>query len=279
LIRGKCDEKAKFGWVGVMPLARQYGPWAVIAGGSEGIGVAFAEQLAAAGINLLLIARNAAKLEAVAGAIKAQHGVVVRTAAVDLASPEMADKVTAVSNDIEVGLLVYNAGAVSGPKLVIDQEPEEIMQLIRLNTIGQTMLARHFGQAMAARGRGGIVLIGSMGANAGCKQLAVYSAVKAYTMTFAEALWAEMQPCGVDVVALIIGRTRTPALERSEYGQDSGVPAAEPDDIARFALANLANGPVLVPPELEAAFLALRAMPRRQAVETMTRALEPQTSR
>jgi uncharacterized protein len=157
--------------------------------------------------------------------------------------------------------------------------PEDIMHLIRLNTIGQTMLARHFGQAMAARGRGGIVLIGSMGANAGCYQLAVYSAVKAYTMTFCEGLWAELQPAGVDVAALMIGRTRTPALERSEYGKDSGVPAAEPDDIVRFAFANLANGPVLVPLELEAAFLALRAMPRRQAVETMTRALAPQTSR
>lgn len=260
-----------------MTLSAKYGPWAVIAGGSEGIGVAFAEQLAAAGVNLLLIARNANTLDAVADAITADYGVTVRTAAIDLASAEMGDQVAKASSDIETGLLIYNAGAVSGPKLVIDQTPDEIMQLIRLNTIGQTMLARQFGQAMARRGRGGIVLIGSMGANAGCKQLAVYSAVKAYTMTFAEALWAEMLPCGVDVAALIIGRTRTPALERSEYGRDSGVPAAEPSDIARFALANLANGPVLVPPELEAGFTALRAMPRRHAVETMTRALAPQT--
>lgn len=260
-------------------LAVDYGPWAVIAGGSEGLGVAFAEQLAAAGINLLLIARNAAKLEAVAEAIIGRHNVQVRTAAIDLASTEMADKVADAAKDIEVGLLVYNAGGVDGPKLLIDQGANEILHLIRLNSVGQTLLARHFGQAMAARGRGGIILIGSMGANAGGKRLAVYSAVKAYTMTFAEALWAEMQPAGVDVAAMIIGRTRTPALERSEYGQDSGVPAAEPDDIARFALTNLANGPVLVPPELEAAFLALRAMPRRQAVETMTRALAPQTSK
>ena len=260
-------------------FAQKYGPWAVIAGGSQGVGVAFAEQLSAAGINLLLIARNAAKLDEVAAAIRKQHSVQVRTAAIDLTADDMVEQVATVSDDLDVGFLLYNAGAASGPKLVIDQSPKDIMHLIRLNTIGQTMLARHFGKAMAARGRGAIVLVGSGGANAGCYQLAVYSAVKAYTMTFAEGLWAELQPSGVDVAALMIGRTRTPALERSLYGQDSDVAAAEPDDIARFALANLANGPVLVPPELQASFLALRAMPRRQAVETMTRALSSQTSK
>jgi uncharacterized protein len=261
-----------------MSLTEQYGPWAVIAGGSEGLGISFAEQLAAEGINLMLIARSADKLEAVAAPMRAKHGVQVRTAAIDLASENVTAAVASACGDIEVGLLIHIAGAASGPNLVIDQTEEEIMHLIRLNSIGQTMLARHFGKAMAERGRGGIILTGSMGANAGCFQLAVYSAVKAYTLTFAEGLWAEMRPRGVDVAALMIGRTRTPALERSEYGRDSDVPAAEPDDIARFALANLANGPVLVPPELEAAFLGLRAMPRRQAVETMTRALSSQTS-
>lgn len=260
-----------------MNLAAKYGPWAVIAGGSEGVGVSFAEQLAAAGINLLLIARNAAKLDDVAASIRTQHSVQVRTAAIDLTADDMVEQVAAASSDLDVGFLLYNAGAASGPKLVVDQSPQDIMHLIQLNTIGQTMLARHFGKDMAARGRGAIVLVGSGGASAGCYQLAVYSAVKAYTINFAEGLWAEMQPSGVDVAALVIGRTRTPALERSEYGQDSPVPAAEPDDIARFALANLDQGPVLVPPQLEASFLALRAMPRRKAVETMTRALSSQT--
>jgi short-subunit dehydrogenase len=262
-----------------MAVAAKYGPWAVIAGASEGLGVSFAEQLAAAGINIILIARNAQKLDEVAAMLVDRFAVQVRKAVIDLTSDDMVERVAAASEDVDVGFLLYNAGAVSGPKLVIDQGREEIMHTIRLNTIGQTMLAQHFGQKMVARGRGGIVLVGSGGAHAGCYQLAVYSAVKAYTMTFAEGLWAEMQPSGVDVAALMIGRTRTPALERSEYGQDSGVAAAEPDDIARFALANLENGPVLVPPELQAAFLAMRAMPRRQAVETMTRALAPQTSK
>jgi uncharacterized protein len=263
-----------------MSLAAQYGPWAVIAGGSEGLGVSFAEQLAAAGINLLLIARGTAKLAELAAGITNQYPVEVRTAAIDLAATDMVEQVAAASAGLEVGFLLYNAGAASGPKLVVEQHEDEIMHLIRLNAIGQTMLARHFGAGMAARGRGAIILIGSGGASAGCYQLAVYSAVKAYTINFAEGLWAELGPQGVDVAALVIGRTRTPALERSEYGQGADVPpAAEPDDVARFALANLTEGPVLVLPAVEPGFNALRAMPRRQAVETMTRALAPQTQK
>jgi uncharacterized protein len=256
----------------------RYGPWAIIAGGSEGLGASFAEQLADAGINLLLISRSADKLETLAHRIKSRRNVLVRTAAIDLAAQDMLEKVASVSGDIEAGLLICNAGGAMGPSLLTAQDEAEIIRLIRLNVIGPTMLARHFGKAMAARGSGAMVLVGSMGANAGCYQLAVYSAAKAYAITLAEGLWAEMQPQGVDVAALVIGRTRTPALERSDYGRGQDVPAAaEPDDIARFALANLAQGPVLVPPGLETAFAALRAMPRREAVEIMTKALAPQT--
>lgn len=263
-----------------MSLAAKYGPWAVIAGGSEGLGVSFAMQLAAAGINLLLIARSADKLEVEAQAIRRHYPVEIRTAAIDLTASDMVEQVAADSIGLDVGFLLYNAGAALGPKLVIDQSEQDIMHLIRLNTVGQTLLSQHFGRSMALRGRGAIVLVGSGGAHAGCYQLAVYSAVKAYTMTFAEGLWAELQPVGVDVAALMIGRTRTPALERSEYGQNSAAPpAAEPDDIACFTLANLDNGPVLVPPDQEASFQALRAMPRRKAVEIMTRALASQTQK
>jgi uncharacterized protein len=254
-----------------------YGPWAVIAGGSEGVGAAFAQQLAAQGINLVLIARTAGTLAAAAATIRGDHGVEVRTAAIDLARPDMMDAVRTVADGLDVGMLVYNAGAARGPAPLIEQPVDEALQLIQLNTVGQTLLARHFGRAMAERGSGAIILVGSLGAIAGCKNLAVYGAVKAYTQTFAEALWAELQPAGVDVAALMIGRTRTPALERTELNENAGVPTAEPDDIAAFALAHLSEGPVLVPPEHQQSFDAMRAMPRRKAVNIMTRSLEPQT--
>ena len=88
---------------------------------------------------------------------------------------------------------------------------------------------------------------------------------------------AEMAPHGVNAAALMIGRTRTPALERTELHENTGVPTAEPDDVVAYALAHLGDGPVLVPPEHQKSFEAMRAMPRRKAVEIMTRSLEPQT--
>jgi uncharacterized protein len=258
-------------------FASRYGPWALIAGGSEGVGVAFAHQLAERGLNLVLVARKPGPLEETAAAVRAAHSVEVRTLALDLTREDMLGAIRAVSDELDVGTLIYNAGAASGPVALIDQPSEAALANIRLNVIGQTLLAQHFARDMAARGRGAIVLLGSLGAIAGGKNLAVYCGVKAFTQTFAEGLWAEMQPHGVDVAALMIGRTRTPALERTPLHENTGVPAADPSDIAAYALANLSEGPVLVPPEHQPGFAAMRAMPRRKAVEIMTRSLEPQT--
>jgi uncharacterized protein len=260
-----------------MSFAAQYGPWAVIAGGSEGVGASFAHQIAAEGINIVLLARNAATLAETATAVNSQHGVEVRTLRVDLTADDMLDRIEAATADVEIGTLIYNAGSAAGPVALIDQPLPQALSNIRLNVFGQTILAQHFARGMAARGRGAIVLVGSLGAIAGCKNLAVYGAVKSYTQTFAEGLWAEMQPHGVNVAALMIGRTRTPALERTELHENTGVPTAEPDDVVAYCLANLGEGPVLVPPEHQQSFDAMRAMPRRKAVQIMTRSLEPQT--
>lgn len=260
-----------------MSFVARYGRWAVVAGGSEGVGASFAHQLAGHGLNIVLLARNARTLDETGGAVRAAHGVEVRTAQVDLTADDMLDAIRAATDDVEVGMLVYNAGSAAAPMALIDQPVERAMGTIRLNAVGQTILSQHFGRAMVARGRGGIVLVGSLGAIAGCKNLAVYSAVKSFTQTFCEGLWAELRPHGVDVAALMIGRTRTPALERAELHANTGVATAEPNDVVAYALANLTEGPVLVPPEHEASFAAMRAMPRRKAVEIMTRSLEPQT--
>ncbi|MBC2667731.1 SDR family NAD(P)-dependent oxidoreductase [Novosphingobium piscinae] len=260
-----------------MTLAERCGPWAVIAGGSEGVGAVFADRLAGARVNLVLVARTAARLETAAAALRAAHGVEVRTLALDLSAAEASDAVIAATAGLAVGMLVCNAGSAGGPVALVDQDPAAALANIRLNVFVQTLLAQHYARGMIARGRGAIVLVGSLGAIAGCKNLTVYGAAKSYTQTFAEGLWAELSPHGIDVAALMIGRTRTPALERTELHENTGVPAAEPETVVDFALANLGEGPVLVPPEHLPSFQAMRAMPRRKAVEIMTRSLEPQT--
>lgn len=255
----------------------RHGPWAVIAGGSEGLAVEFADRLAQVGINLVLLARSEAKMAALAADIRARHQVEVLCAAVDLTAPQMLQQVAVITDGLEVGSLFYVAGAGGDPLPLIEQPIADALHTIQLNVVGQTLLARHFGTAMAARGQGAIVLVGSLGCVAGSKRLAVYTASKAYTWILAEGLWAEMEPLGVDVIGLLIGRTRTPALERSSFGKDSDMAVADPAQVVDYALENLQQGPIVVPPELQQSFEALRSMPRRKAVQIMTRSLDSQT--
>jgi short-subunit dehydrogenase len=262
-----------------MITPERYGPWALVAGGSEGLGACFAHRLARAGLDLVLLARRADPLAATAQAVREATGRDVRTLALDLAGDNMLERIRAVTDGLDVGLLVYNAGGAGGPCALAEQKLDEALANLKLNAVGQTKLAHHFGAPMRARGRGGLIFIGSMGCIAGSKNLAVYSAAKAYTQTFAEALWAEMSPHGVDVLAAIIGRTLTPALLRAGLTDTEEAPAADPDAMAALALGNLQNGPVVVAPEHIEAFEAMRAMPRRKAVEIMARSMEAQTRR
>ncbi len=254
-----------------------HGPWAVIAGGSEGVGACFARQLASAGINILLLARGASGIEAIAAELRAAHQVEVRTLAVDLTAPDMLASIRSASAGLEVGTLIYNAGAAQGPGWFLDEPVETAHNLVALNQTGLLTLTHHFGMAMAKRGRGAIIMVGSAGCSAGAKRLATYAAVKAFTQIFAEGLWAELEPQGVDVAALIIGRTRTPALIRTELDNPADMPAADPADVVAFAIENLHAGPVLVYPDAAQGFDALRSMPRLKAVKIMTRSLEGQT--
>ena len=126
--------------------AEKYGPWAVIAGGSEGIGACIAHHLARSGINLVLIARKVEPLESVAASLRAH--VEVRTLALDLTDAAMLDRIREATDDIEVGLLVYNAGASHRTGLFVDWPLEDVLKVIRLNTEGQAMLAHHFGRPL-----------------------------------------------------------------------------------------------------------------------------------
>jgi len=139
--------------------------------------------------------------------------------------------------------------------------------------MGQTSLAHHFGKKMAARKRGGIILIGSLAGNAGAATTVLYSSAKAFAQIFAEGLWSELKPLGVDVLYAVLGATRTPARERVGLKDSAGQFVAEPDDVARECLDNIANGPVLVPAHLAEAFRMFCSMPRRHAAETMTNLL------
>lgn len=224
----------------------RHGPWAVIAGGSEGVGAAFATQLAEAGLNLVLLARKPGPLEETAEAARAL-GAEVRTLAVDLTEPDALKQIMEVTDDLEVGLLVFNAGANTYGHEFVTGDLERFQQVIALNITAQLELIRHFGEPMKDRRRGGLLLVGSLAGFMGSAQISVYAAVKAFCRVFAEGLWLEMREHDVDVVEFVLGVTRTPAMERAGLSFDiPGMHVSEPADVARQAIASLGNGPVQV---------------------------------
>jgi short-subunit dehydrogenase len=245
--------------------AEKYGPWAVIAGGSEGIGACIARHLAQSGINLVLIARKVEALESVAASLRAH--VEARTLALDLTDAAMLDRIREATDDVEVGLLVYNAGASHRTGPFVDWPLQDVVKVIRLNTEGQAILAHHFGKKMAARGRGGITLMGSLAGNAGSPSVIAYAGAKAFSQIFAEGLWWEMKQRGVDVLHVVVGSTDTPAMKRLGivYRKNQ---ADDAEDVARFTLENLAKGPVAVVPSMLNRFQELATTDRGAATET-----------
>lgn len=230
--------------VGLDPA--RYGPWAVIAGGSEGVGASFAAQLADAGINLVLLARKQDALAATAAAVH-ERGVEVRTVSVDLTDPSAIDEIRSATQDLEVGLLILNAGANSYGQGFLDGELDGFHGVIDLNISSSLALIHHFGRLMRDRDRGGILMVGSMAGYLGADRQSVYGAAKAFLRIFAESLWLELQGSGVDVLELVLGVTRTPAMERAGLDFDiPGLNVAEPDEVAREGLAHLGDGPVWI---------------------------------
>lgn len=220
----------------------KYGPWALVVGGSEGVGAAFARLLAADGFKLVLTARKTEPLEELAEELRAK-GAEVRIKSADLGRPDVLDQVRSVTDDIDVGLLVYNAGANNTRGNFVELPREVPDSVIAINVLGQANFARHYGAPMYARGRGGIILTGSLGGYLGSATLAAYTASKAFSRIFTEALWAESQPYGVDVLHLNIGFTATPAMARLGMPVDL---AEAPEVVAREGLENIANGPVWI---------------------------------
>jgi short-subunit dehydrogenase len=225
-----------------MDLLGKYGPWALIVGGSEGVGAAFARKLAAQRFRLALVARKVEPLETLAAELRAA-GAEVRTLSADLSEANVLDKVRAVTDGIEVGLLIYNAGANNTRGNFVELPAAVTDSVIAINVLGQVNFARHYGSSMCQRRRGGIILTGSLGGYLGSPSLAAYTASKAFSRIFTEALWAECAAFGVDVLHLNIGFTATPAMAR--LGMDISV-AEPPENVAQQGLDNIANGPVWI---------------------------------
>jgi uncharacterized protein len=229
-----------------MSFAERYGPWAVVAGASEGIGRSFAREIAARGVPCVLLARREGALRALAGEILAESGVACVTAAVDLAASDALERIVAAVGTHDIGLFVSNAGSDPNGARFLDRDMAVWLELVQRGVITLLKCCHHFGASMRSRGKGGLLLVNSGACYGGGSFLATYSATKAFMLNLTEGLWTELRPHGIDVLTLILGMTDTPELRRllAVHGQPVPPNIASPDDVAQIGLSRLPHGPV-----------------------------------
>ncbi len=257
-------------------FARRYGPWAIVAGASEGIGAAFARQLAERGMSLLLIARRTEPLAALAEELRTRHRVEVKTISLDLAAPDAQEHAQKLVHEHEVGLLVYNA-AFSTVARFIDSTVEDKLRTVDVNVRAPLLFAHVVVPPMVQRGRGGVILMSSLTALFAAPYVATYGATKAFNLALGEALAFELAPRGVDVLSCCAGATRTPAFRKAADRAGGKEPFSMPaEDVVKEALAKLPRQGSMIPGRLNrlAAFVLGRLLPRRVVVGIMGRATE-----
>jgi short-subunit dehydrogenase len=190
----------------------QFGPWALVTGASSGIGKEFARQIAASGINVVLVARRDALLAELGRAISQEFDVQHRALAMDLSQEGFIAGLADATHDIDIGLVVSNAGTANpGEFLKLDRQL--LQATLRLNTMSHLDIAHHFGRKLAERRRGGLILVGAMGAENGIPRITNDAATKSYVHSLDEALHYEFKPLGVYVTVLAAAFTNTEVLE------------------------------------------------------------------
>ena len=195
----------------------RFGPWALVTGASSGIGKEFARQIAASGINVVLVARREKLLDEVGQGLANGFNVQYRTVVADLSQEGFLDKLAEATNDLDIGLVVSNAGTGNpGEFLKLDRQLHRTT--LRVSTMAHLDITHHFGAKLAKRRRGGIVLAGAMGAENGVPLMANDGAAKAYVHSLGEALHYEFKPLGVCVTVLAAGFTDTAVL--GKFGLD-----------------------------------------------------------
>jgi short-subunit dehydrogenase len=225
---------------------------ALITGASTGIGATYADRLARRGHDLVLVARDTARLEALAAKLKAATGVKVDIITADLTQKADLARVEArLRDDATIDILINNAGvALAGA--FIEQDIDRADDMVQLNVVSLTRLAHAAAKAFAARDRGAIVNISSVVGLAPELQMAVYGATKAYVTYFTQTLRLQLSP-NIHLQAVLPGATRTEIWDRSGSG---GTEALDPgmlmevDDLVDAALAGFDQGELVTIPSL-----------------------------
>ena len=256
------------------PFLERYGPWAVVTGASDGIGRAFARQLASKGINLVLIARRQPELDALSAEIDRLHGCKCRVIAADLSDLASVQRCVEATNDLDVGLLVACAGfGTSGP--LTDSTLTNEIQMIDVNCKALLVMTQHYAQRLKVRGSGGIILMSSLLGFFGVPRAANYAATKAYVQSLAEGLRPELAPHGVDVLASAPGPIDSGFNARANLRTSL---SQGPDVVARISLAVLGRRSTVRPGWLAKLLgWSLSTVPRWGRIRIIARVMKDMT--
>jgi short-subunit dehydrogenase len=256
-----------------LDFEQRYGPWALVAGASEGIGEAWCARLAERGLNVVLIARREAQLRTAAAEIERRFGVQTAVLALDLASPDLIDRIAAATSELDIGFAVYNAAHADVSEYAT-QSLESKLLTIDVNCRGLVLLTSYIGERLLARGRGGMVLMSSMSGWQGSAMMGTYAASKAFTTVLSESLWSEFQPFGVDVHVCVAGATLTPNFkaETPLEKQRMAFPM-KPEAVVDAMLPRLGGGPTVIAGRINRIvhFLLGKLMPRSMSVRFFSR--------
>lgn len=218
----------------MLNFTNKYGQWALVTGGSTGIGLALAKQAASCGMNIILVARRAGLLAQAQDAIQGQYKVKVKIIELDLTTDTALDILFNETKNIDVGMLVPNAG-IELNGLFINTPLEANRKLLRLNSEVPMALSHHYGRMMAARNKGAILLVSSGFGYQATPYIANYAATKAYILALGEALNVELKEYGVDVSVLSPGLTKTSMTDGSTINFNKlPVFSMSPDVVARI---------------------------------------------
>lgn len=215
---------------------QKYGSWAIVTGASSGIGKAISELLAKGGMNIVAVARKEANLLELKKELEAQYKIDVDVICEDLSNPNSSKIIADKTADMDIGLLVANAGAENNGAF-IDTPATEEENLVNLNILSPMNLSKIFAERFVKRGKGGILFLSSLFGYQGVPYVANYSASKAYILGLGEALNVELKPLGVDVTVLSPGLTKTPMSENMSIDfSKMPITTHTPQQVARIGL-------------------------------------------
>lgn len=223
----------------------KYGDWALVTGASSGIGKEYAVIIAAQGLNIVLVARNDKKLRSIEKEIISKHHVNVKIIVADLTSEVDIDTILKETNDLEIGLLVNNAGREDSNHF-LKINTKEHLETIALNIKAPLLLTHHFGAKMVGRKKGGIINMSSIVAFQGVPYIVNYAGTKAYNLIFSEGIASEFKKHNIDVLAVTPGFTKTKLARAYDFTETPFKPL-DPNFVALKAVKDLGRKRLSIP--------------------------------